>query len=122
MSGVSRLVSIAVPLCTLVHLVACDRVRDHPPGSANRPPQSQGERIDKRVKVGEPFTFDAATAGAKFFDPDGDALSYAITLRGATGVTVDGTKLSGSLGSVGAVEVTVTATDPAGASARPALI
>ena len=120
MSGLSRF-AFAISACLLLlQLAACER--DHPTRAANHPPQPQGERIDKLVKVGEPFTFDAATAGAKFFDPDGDALSYAITLRGATGITVDGTKLSGSLGLVGAVEVTVTATDPAGAIARTAFI
>ena len=118
MSRSVRLVRIAAPLCALLHAAACNRVGDHPSAAANRAPQPQGERVDKLVRVGESFSLDVSTVGARLVDPDGDPLSYEVILRGEPGVTVRGTQLSGRLAAAGAIEVTLVARDPAGASAR----
>lgn len=85
--------------------------------AANGAPWVSGERKDKLVQVGEPFSLDAAPFAARIDDPDGDALSYQVSLRGAPGVTVSGTQVSGVLSAVGAVEVKVTGSDAYGASA-----
>jgi cytochrome c peroxidase len=84
----------------------------------NGAPVPAAERTDKLVGVGEPFTLDATLFGTPLSDPEGDALQYRVSLRGAPGAVVSGTQVSGTLASVGAVEVTVSGTDPYGASAN----
>lgn len=73
-------------------------------------------RDDRLVQVGEKVSLDATLGGTRMSDPEGDALTYLVTLRGPPGIAVEGTQLSGALGSVGAVEVTIKGSDPYGAS------
>lgn len=75
-------------------------------------------REDKLVQVGEAFTLDATRAGTRLTDPEGDPLTYIVSIRGAAGVAVNGTQVSGALSAVGAVEVTLKGTDPYGTSAQ----
>jgi len=116
MSGLPRLARISLPIWLVLPLAAC--VRDSPPGTANRAPQIQGERVDKLVRVGERFTFNTTTLASRFTDPDGDELSWSMTLRGDSAVTVNGASLSGQFDATGATEVTLTLRDPSGATAQ----
>jgi len=88
----------------------------------NGAPATDGERKDRLVQVGEPFTLDATLFGQRIADPEGDPITYQTTLRGNPGATVSGTQVSGQLGAVGAIEVTVRATDPFGASAQSVFV
>jgi cytochrome c peroxidase len=75
------------------------------------------QRQDELVRAGESFTLDATRGGLRVVDPDGDPLSYRVSLRGTADVEIRGTQLSGVLDG-GAVEVTLEGTDPHGASAE----
>jgi len=67
------------------------------------------------VTANAPLQLDASQNGTTFQDADGDAMSYAVSLRGdPQGLVVAGTQVSGRLNRVGAVEVTVTARDAYG--------
>jgi cytochrome c peroxidase len=115
-----------LPLCLALSLIACgggdSGAGDPPPPPPGPPPVNHApqaaERQDHVVQIGETFSLDATLGSTRLTDPDGDALSYQVSLRGFTGIAVNGTQLSGRLDSAGAVEVTVTATDPAGASGQ----
>src|ERR1044071_5811220 len=111
-----RVLLLCMPPAALLVLIACGGGdgggNTPPPQGPNHPPSATVTRDDLRVQVGEPVSVDATRGGTRMADPDGDALDYRITLRGAAGLTVVGTRIVGALTSVGAVEVTVTATDP----------
>jgi cytochrome c peroxidase len=69
------------------------------------------------VQVGSQFDYDASKTGTAFSDPDGDALTYQISLRGQTDhVTLAGTHITGEIAAVGLVEATITASDGYGGS------
>jgi cytochrome c peroxidase len=84
--------------------------------SANSAPAPVASFDDILLAVGAPLDTNAAAAGA-FRDADGDPIAYAVTVRGAPGLSVTGTRVQGSLASVGATEVTVTANDGFGGEA-----
>jgi len=70
------------------------------------------------VSVGAAFDYDAAKAGTAFLDPDGDPLTYAVSLRGQTGhLTITGTHITGRFDAAGLAEVTIIAQDGYGGSA-----
>ncbi len=88
----------------------------------NGAPQPMNPRADRLVQVGESFTLDATLGGTRLTDPEGDPLTYIVTLRGSSGVSVSGTQVMGTLSTVGAVEVTVEGTDPFGASTETVFV
>ena len=70
------------------------------------------------VSIGTAFDYDATKAGTVFSDPDGDALTYAVSLRGQTGhLTITGTHVTGMFDASGLAEVTINAQDGYGGSA-----
>ena len=83
--------------------------------AANSPPQVVNGNGPQLVTAHASLQLDASQDGTTFQDPDGDAMSYAVRLRGdPQGLAVSGTRVSGSLDRVGAVEVTITARDAYG--------
>ena len=85
------------------------------PVPANSAPLVSAANADQSARVGTAFRYDAAQAGV-FSDPDGDTLTYTVSLAGASsGLSVKGTIVSGTPTDVGTVTVTVTASDPSGA-------
>ena len=90
---------------------------------ANAAPVVASGNRPQLVQAGTHVAFDAAQGGATFSDPDGDALTYTVVLRGdAQGLVVSGTRVSGTLDRVGAVEVIITARDPYGAAVSDAFL
>ncbi|WP_203291993.1 cytochrome c peroxidase [Maricaulis parjimensis] len=74
--------------------------------------------LDQAAEVGEAFTYDASQNGATFTDPDGDALSYAVTLTpNGSGLAAQGSVISGTPTAAFDVTATITASDPSGATA-----
>jgi cytochrome c peroxidase len=84
--------------------------------AANGKPQVVNAPADLLVNIGAAISVDASAGATSFSDPDGDALTYSVQLRGAPGVSANGVQLSGTLDRVGLVEVTVTARDAYGGS------
>ena len=69
------------------------------------------------VPLGSHFDYDATKGGTVFSDPDGDELTYQVSLRGQTDhVVISGTHVTGEIDTAGIVEVTVTASDGYGGS------
>jgi cytochrome c peroxidase len=67
------------------------------------------------LTVGEAIAVDASQSGRTFADPEGDRLTYDVSLRGAPrGLAISGTQVSGQIDSIGLVEVTIRAMDPFG--------
>jgi cytochrome c peroxidase len=84
----------------------------------NSDPVVTKENDDRLVTVGNEVSLDANQGGAVFTDPDGDPLSFEVTLRGlALGLSVDDTRVVGAMSAVGLVEVTINARDGFGGSA-----
>jgi cytochrome c peroxidase len=84
--------------------------------AANQAPIVRAPAPDRLVAIGEAVHFDATQAGAAFVDPDGDPLTYSVTLEPAPrGLQVTGTTVTGQLSAVGAVRVVVSASDGFGA-------
>lgn len=82
--------------------------------NANRP---------QLVGAGEYVDYDVAQAGATFSDPDGDPITYAVSLRGDPhGLAISGTHVAGTFDAIGAVEATITASDAYGGAASDALL
>lgn len=82
---------------------------------ANAAPAVVNGNAPKLVQAGTYVDHDASQNGTTFRDPDGDAITYAVTLRGKPqGLTASGTHISGTLATIGAVEVTITASDAYG--------
>jgi cytochrome c peroxidase len=81
----------------------------------NSPPVVANGNRPQLVKANAPLQLDASQGGTTFTDADGDAMSYAVSLRGdPQGLVASGTQVSGRLDRVGAVEVTITARDDYG--------
>ncbi|MFM1959004.1 MAG: hypothetical protein RL588_521 [Pseudomonadota bacterium] len=84
----------------------------------NSPPVVARPNDNRAATVGSAFSTDASQGGATFSDPDGDPLTYSVSLSAANlGLSVTGTTISGTPHTAGAVSVTVTATDGRGGSA-----
>jgi len=78
-------------------------------------PASVRSNEDLLVSVGDPVDVEASFNGTAFADPDGDALTYEVALRGdPRGLSVAGTRVTGIFDSVGLVEVTLRARDAFG--------
>lgn len=81
----------------------------------NSPPAVVNGNLPRLTQAGTTVNYDATQGGTTFKDPDGDALSYVVTLRGNPhGLVVSGTHILGTFDAVGAVEVTITANDGLG--------
>ena len=88
------------------------------PRTANRPPQPVSSIPAQTLMLGgEPLTVDA---DRYFTDPDGDALSYAVSSDryDVASVTTSGTVITVTALAVGVATVTVTAVDPGGLTAQ----
>ena len=86
-----------------------------PTPAANRPPVVARPSGARAATVGTPFSFEATQGGTTFSDPDGDPLTYAVTLSVTTaGLSVTGATISGTPHTAGTVGVTVTASDGRG--------
>jgi cytochrome c peroxidase len=83
----------------------------------NSAPRAINPNTDRHINVGTHVDYETTQNGAVFVDPDGDALSYEVTMRtDPRGLGVTGTHVRGTFKSVGLVEVTVTASDIYGGS------
>jgi hypothetical protein len=81
----------------------------------NRAPVVANANADQRGAVGAAFGYNANQAGAVFTDPDGDSMTYTLTLSPAGGgLTVAGVTISGNPTTVGVVVATLTASDGKG--------
>ena len=94
---------------------AVAQYRDRPPG-ANRPPVSAGALPDRRLTLPGSLDVDLSSA---FVDPDGDALTYAVSSSAPDIVTVlaAGTRVGLTALAVGRAVIVVTAIDSEGLSA-----
>lgn len=100
-----------------VCLAGCSGVRTSASGASgtNRPPVALRTLPDLAATVGTPLTFDAVQGGANVSDPDGDPLSYTLTLsRTDLGLGVAGTTISGRPHTAGTAAATLTASDGRG--------
>ena len=90
-----------------------------PPARANRPPAASGTLPDRALTL--PGTLDVAVSAA-FVDPDGDALTYAVSSSAPSVVTVSaaGARVTLTAVSAGTATIRVTAMDPGGLSAAQA--
>ncbi len=85
----------------------------------NRAPTVASANADQTATVGAFFQYDASRSGAAFSDPDGNALSYRVTVSpAAPGLTVAGAVLSGTPTTAGSHTVTITADDGQGGTAN----
>ncbi len=81
----------------------------------NSAPQVANANDDRLVGVGSAFDVEASKAGRALIDPDGDALTFEVSLRGLTrDIAVSGTHVAGAFATVGVVEATVVARDAYG--------
>ena len=81
----------------------------------NGAPQVANANEDLLIGVGEFVDVEASKAGTALTDPDGDPLTFEISLRGLPrGLAVNGTRVTGNFDSVGVVEATVLARDEYG--------
>ena len=92
--------------------------RDRPDG-ANRPPAAAGTLPDRALTL--PGTLDVDVSAA-FVDPDGDALTYAVSSSAPSVVTVSaaGARVTLTAVSASTATIRVTAIDPGGLSAAQA--
>lgn len=92
-----------------------DSPEDPPP--SNRAPIVSNTIDDIIVSADEQIDIDVTQNSTTFSDPDGDALTYDVSLSDEVGgLTVDGNRVVGQLGGATNVTVTVSATDNSGAS------
>ena len=91
------------------------RWRDRPAG-ANQPPAAAGALPDRRLMRHDRLDVDLSAA---FADPDGDALSYAVSSSAPEVVTVaaSGARVTLAAVGIGAAAIGVTVADPGGLSA-----
>jgi cytochrome c peroxidase len=83
--------------------------------AANSAPAIANSNTPQLLDPGKYIDYDATQNGTTFTDPDGDAITYAVTLRGNShGLAISGTHISGNFDSVGASELTITASDAFG--------
>ena len=89
--------------------------RDRPP-TVNRPPSAAGTLPDRALTLNRSLTVDVSSA---FVDPDGDALTYAVSSSALAVVTVQAAGARVTLTAIGegTATIRVTATDPGGLSA-----
>ena len=115
-SGVSGPADAAAVLNATGPAVALWRYR---PAVANRPPAASGTLPDRALTL--PGTLDVAVSAA-FVDPDGDALTYAVSSSAPSVVTVSaaGARVTLTAVSAGTATIRVTAMDPGGLSAAQA--
>ena len=92
--------------------------RARPPGT-NRPPAAAGALPDRRLTPQSTLEVDVSPA---FVDPDGDALTYAVSSSAPSVVTVSaaGARVTLTAVSAGTATIRVTAMDPGGLSAAQA--
>ncbi|WP_298635324.1 putative Ig domain-containing protein [uncultured Umboniibacter sp.] len=84
---------------------------------SNRAPIISNTIEDIIVAANEEIDLDVTQNSTTFSDPDGDSLTYDVTLsEEGAGLTVDGNRVVGQLDDTTKVTVTVTATDSTGAS------
>ena len=90
--------------------------RDRVPAGTNRPPAAVGILPDRTLAPDSTLSMDVSQA---FVDPDGDALSYAVSSSAAGVVTARaaGAGVTLTAVGVGTATIRVTATDPGGLSA-----
>lgn len=87
------------------------------PPAANRAPVIANANGDQFAILGMPYDFDPTQAGRLFRDPDGDALTYQVTLDLApVGLALSGMHIVGTPTDACNCGVTVTATDGRGGS------
>ena len=112
-SGVTGPADAAAVLNATGPAVALWRAR--PPGT-NRPPAAAGALPDRRLTPQSTLEVDVSPA---FVDPDGDALTYAVSSSAPSVVTVSaaGARVTLTAVSVGTATIRVTANDPGGLSA-----
>ncbi|MEQ3697397.1 MAG: hypothetical protein ABNH02_10640 [Pseudomonadales bacterium] len=92
-----------------------DSPEDPPP--SNRAPVVSNTIDDIIVSADEQIDIDVTKNSTTFSDPDGDALTYEVSLSDEVGsLTVDGNRVVGQLGGATNVTVTVSAADSSGAS------
>lgn len=105
----------------LAALAACAAAGDDDGESpaGNAPPSVARANPDQSALVGHPFEYDATQNGAAFSDPEGGALSYAVSFSpDARGLSASsGGVLAGVPTGAGAITVRITATDAGGQSA-----
>lgn len=78
----------------------------------NSAPQVANANEDLLLGVGDFVNVDASKSGRALTDPDGDALTFEISLRGLPrGLAVNGTRVTGIFDSIGVVEATIRARD-----------
>lgn len=88
------------------------------PPAANRPPVLSQANPDQTANTGVAFQYDASRGGAAFSDPDGDPLTYRLSLSApVAGLATSGATLAGTAAAAGTTTVTVTADDGRGGSA-----
>lgn len=91
--------------------------------NTNSAPQINNANLDQSAQVGEAFDYDASQNGTTFSDPDGDNLSYAVSLTpDNSGLTTQGAQISGTPDTVVNVTAEITATDPMGLSVTDSFI
>ena len=86
-----------------------------PAASLNAAPVVANANPDQTATVGYDFIYDATQANAAFSDPDGDPLTYSISIApDSAGLSAANGVISGAPASAGPRTVTVTANDGAG--------
>jgi cytochrome c peroxidase len=108
---------VALPTCLALSLMACGGgggSAAHPPPS-NRSPELKQPISDQSAVQFHEVDVDATQGGRVFVDPDGDTLSYEITLQPApNGLQVSGTRVVGRPQTTAPVTVSITARDARG--------
>lgn len=81
----------------------------------NSPPAAVNGNKPVLVAAGSHVDYDATQGNSTFVDPDGDPISYSMTMRGQShGLSITGARITGTFDAVGAVEFTITAKDAYG--------
>ncbi len=88
-----------------------------PSAGGNRAPVVAIPNAPQPATVGALVSYDASRSGTAFLDPDGDVLTYAITLAPANGLIVSGATIVGRPSAPGMVSATITANDGRGGTA-----
>lgn len=91
-------------------------------GGGNQTPNSAPvvsvPNLDQSAIVGQAFSYDATQSGQTFSDPDGDALTYSVTIAPANiGLNSNGGTITGSPDTAVEAIATITARDTMGATA-----
>src|SRR5688572_20962643 len=108
---------IALATCLSLSLLACGGggASAAPPPPPNRSPELRQSIGDQSAVQFHEVDVDATQGGRVFVDPDGDTLSYEITLQPApNGLQVSGTRVVGRPQTTALVTVSITARDARG--------